>query len=112
MRRFYGTGLGLVELYRFQDHAGYDGVMLGLPGTSYHLEFTEHPAIDGSVTTKEHLLVLYVGTESALAPIVARFAAHGTHPVESENPYWTTVGAVTFADPDGWRVVLVPGAGL
>jgi hypothetical protein len=99
-------------LYRFQDHAGYDGVMLGLPGTSYHLEFTEHAAIDATVTSKEHLLVLCVGTQSALTPIVERFAAIGTHPVESENPYWTAAGAVTFEDPDGWRVVLVPDAGL
>jgi hypothetical protein len=44
--RFYRDGLGLPELYRFADHDGYDGVMLGLPGRSYHLEFTHHR--DGS----------------------------------------------------------------
>jgi len=43
---FYRDGLGLPELTRFKDHAGYDGVMLGLPGSDYHLEFTSHA--DGS----------------------------------------------------------------
>ena len=110
--RFYRDCLGLTELYRFEDHAGYDGVMLGLPGTSYHLEFTQHADIDGSITTKENLLVLYVGTPESLVPVVERFEAGGFHPVEAENPYWTLHGAVTFEDPDGWRLVLVPEPGL
>jgi catechol 2,3-dioxygenase-like lactoylglutathione lyase family enzyme len=109
---FYRDCLGLDELYRFDDHAGYDGVMLGLPGTTYHLEITQHADIDGTAATKENLLVLYLGSVSAVVPIVERFAAAGYYPVEAENPYWSTVGAVTFEDPDGWRVVLVPEAGL
>jgi catechol 2,3-dioxygenase-like lactoylglutathione lyase family enzyme len=109
---FYRDCLGLKELYRFEDHAGYDGVMLGLPGNLYHLEFTQHVGIDGSAATKENLLILYVGTPSELTPIVDRFAANGHYPVEAENPYWTDRGAVTFEDPDGWRLVLVPEAGL
>jgi catechol 2,3-dioxygenase-like lactoylglutathione lyase family enzyme len=109
---FYRDGLGLKELYRFENHAGYDGVMLGLPGTRYHLELTEHAGIDATVATKENLLVFYVGSPSALVPIVERFGAAGHSPVEAENPYWTMVGAVTFEDPDGWRLVVVPEAGL
>jgi catechol 2,3-dioxygenase-like lactoylglutathione lyase family enzyme len=109
---FYRDCLGLAELSRFADHAGYDGAMLGLPGTGHHLELTEHPDVDGSVSTKEHLLVLYVGSDRALAPIVDRLRAGGYPPVAAENPYWTTVGAVTIEDPDGWRLVLVPGPGL
>ncbi|WP_446225406.1 hypothetical protein ACTWPB_10055 [Nocardia sp. IBHARD005] len=35
--RFYVDGLGLRELHRFENHAGYDGVMVGLPGTDYHV---------------------------------------------------------------------------
>ena len=38
--KFYRDGLGFTELYRFADHDGFDGVMLGLPGAPYHLEFT------------------------------------------------------------------------
>ena len=29
-----------------------------------------------------------------------------------ENPFWESVGALTFEDPDGWRVVLVPAVGF
>ena len=30
------------------------------------------------------------------------------NPLQAENPYWAAAGAMTFEDPDGWRVVLVP----
>ena len=43
---FYRDGLGLKELGHFEGHSGYDGVMLGLPGSDYHVEFTSHA--DGS----------------------------------------------------------------
>jgi catechol 2,3-dioxygenase-like lactoylglutathione lyase family enzyme len=109
---FYRECLGLEELCRFEDHAGYDGVMLGLPGTLYHLELTQHADIAGTAPTGENLLVLYLGTSDAVAPVVARFTASGYQPVEAENPFWATRGAVTFEDPDGWRLVLVPGPGL
>jgi hypothetical protein len=36
------------------------------------------------------------------------FEAHGHHPVIAANPYWPAHGAVLFADPDGWLVVLAP----
>ena len=39
--RFYGDGLGLEILYRFEDHDGFDGVMLGHAGAPYHFEFTK-----------------------------------------------------------------------
>ncbi|MEW2354291.1 VOC family protein [Spirillospora sp. NPDC029432] len=106
---FYRDHLGLRELYRFNGHAGYDGVMLGLPGTDYHLEFTSHT--DGSpcaAPTDDNLLVLYFTGEVHMYDAVERLAAAGHEPVPAENPYWTDNGALTFADPDGWRVVLVP----
>ena len=52
----------------------------------------------------ETLLVLYLGTDDAVAETCARVA---TAPVEPANPYWKLNG-VTVADPDGFRVVLVP----
>ena len=39
--RFYREGLGLAEIGRFDDHEGYDGVFLAVPGTDAHLEFHE-----------------------------------------------------------------------
>ena len=40
--RFYEEGLGLRRIDSFEDHAGYSGVMLGLPGEEVHLELTTH----------------------------------------------------------------------
>lgn len=39
---FYTKGLGLEIVGSFAKHEGYDGVMFGLPGVDYHLEFTQH----------------------------------------------------------------------
>ena len=106
--RFYATDLGLPELDHFSGHAGYEGVMLGLPGTDHHLEFTSH--VGGTpelAPTPENLLVLYVEDPAALAATVERLRARHV-PVPLDNPYWAAVGAVAFADPDGWRVVLTP----
>ncbi|MBB5913766.1 catechol 2,3-dioxygenase-like lactoylglutathione lyase family enzyme [Nocardia transvalensis] len=106
---FYGRILGLPVLYRFENHAGYDGVMVGLPGVAYHLEFTTH--VDGSpgpAPSAENLLVLYFHGDARMYEAVERLAAAGHEPVEAENPYWAGVGALTFEDPDGWRIVLAP----
>ena len=109
LRRFYGEGLGLVELEAFEGHAGYSGVLFGLPGAAYHLEFTQHEA--GSpcpAPSRDNLLVLYFASAAAVERVAARLAGLGHHAVEPENPYWATaVASVTVEDPDGWRVVLV-----
>jgi catechol 2,3-dioxygenase-like lactoylglutathione lyase family enzyme len=111
--RFYRDTLGLAELYRFTGHAGYDGVMLGLPDTDYHLEFTQHvDGSPGSAPTRDNLLVLYLDDADAVADVAGRLRAGGYPAVEAENPYWTEAGAVTIEDPDGWRVVLMPTAGF
>ncbi|MEL6152294.1 MAG: VOC family protein, partial [Chloroflexota bacterium] len=46
VKRFYCEGLGLPVLSEFVGHAGYDGLIVGLPGRDYHLEFVQHE--DGS----------------------------------------------------------------
>jgi ribosomal protein S18 acetylase RimI-like enzyme len=109
---FYRDGLGLPELGRFAGHAGYRGVLLGLPGPGRHLEFTQHD--EGSpcpAPTRDNLLVLYLGDRAAVGRVAAGLAERGHRPVVAENPYWTAHEAVTVADPDGWRVVLVPHPG-
>ena len=103
---FYRDGLGLTLLYRFEDHAGFDGLMLGQPGGPYHFEFTRaqaHPA--GRAPTQDHLIVLYLPDADAWRAAVERMRAAGFPPVPSFNPYWDSKGA-TFEDPDGYRVVL------
>jgi catechol 2,3-dioxygenase-like lactoylglutathione lyase family enzyme len=101
---FYRDGLGLPELGRFEDHDGYDGVFLAIPGTEAHLELTSGGAHRAPTPHPETLLVLYLGTPEAVAATCERA---GTEPLEAANPYWREHG-VTLADPDGFRVVLVP----
>jgi catechol 2,3-dioxygenase-like lactoylglutathione lyase family enzyme len=111
--RFYRDGLGLEELGRFHGHAGYDGVMLGLPGREYHLEFTRHAdGSPGTAPSADNLLVFYLAGTAERDEVAARLRALGGEPVAPENPYWSGVHALTFEDPDGWRVVLVPGPGI
>ena len=104
--RFYEDGLGLLRLASFEDLDGFDGVMLGIPGAAYHLEFTArrgHQA--GRSPTRDHLLVFYLPDEKDWQQAVNRMIAAGYEPVASFNPYWSHAGR-TFEDPDGYRVVL------
>jgi hypothetical protein len=113
VERFYCEGIGLKKLGEFKGHKGYDGIMIGLPGLAYHLEFTQHeqggpcPA-----PSKDNLLVLYLPDQARIQAIVQRLTQLGYPEVEPENPYWREKGAVTIADPDGWRLVLMPSAGI
>jgi catechol 2,3-dioxygenase-like lactoylglutathione lyase family enzyme len=102
--RFYTEGLGLSRLGSFENHEGFDGVMLGLPETPYHLEFTRKRG-DGSAPGKDQLLVFYLPDAAEWRAAVGRLAAAGHRPVASFNPYWDRAGC-TFEDPDGCRVVL------
>ena len=104
--RFYRDGLGLPEIGRFDDHQGYDGVFLAVPGADAHLEFTSGGQHAPPAPHPETLLVLYLGNAGALAEACERV---GAEPVEAANPYWQQHG-VTLSDPDGFRVVLVPAS--
>jgi catechol 2,3-dioxygenase-like lactoylglutathione lyase family enzyme len=102
--RFYRDGLGLPEIGRFENHDGYGGVFLALPGTSAHLEFTSGLGHEPPEPHPETLLVLYLGSRETVEEACLRL---GTDPVEPANPYWKQHG-VTLLDPDGFSVVLVP----
>ena len=104
--KFYRDGLGFEVVGSFEDHEGFDGVMLGHPGAAYHLEFTRrrgHSA--GRAPSKDNLLVFYLPGADDWRRAVERMAAHGHEPVASYNPYWDRLGK-TFEDADGYRVVL------
>jgi catechol 2,3-dioxygenase-like lactoylglutathione lyase family enzyme len=100
---FYRDGIGLPEIGGFRDHEGYDGVFLAVPGTGAHLEFTAGGGHGAPVPYAESLLVLYLGADEAVRAVAQRL---GVDPVAPANPYWAEHG-LTFADPDGFRVVLV-----
>lgn len=104
---FYRDALGLPELGGFQNHDGYTGMMLGLPGEGTHLEITTHTTHHaGRAPNRDSLLVLYIDDNDAIAALVKRMASHGHTPVPPENPYWA-LGGVTFEDPDGYGLVLM-----
>ena len=103
--RFYRDGVGLSEIGSFEDHEGFDGVMLGVPGASYHLEFTlqrDHNV--GRAPTQENLLVFYLPSRQEWQAAIDQMARAGHAPVAAYNPYWDGSGC-TFEDPDGYRVV-------
>jgi hypothetical protein len=57
----YCRGLGLCVIDSFENHGGFDGVMLGLAGASYHFEFTYCRALPvAPAPTPEDLVVLYI----------------------------------------------------
>ena len=92
--RFYTQGLGLAELYRFENHAGFDGVMLGTPDAPYHLEFTRaHGHRAGRAPTADNLLVFYLPDEREWNDAVARM-------IEAcrEGPFGARVSGVAISD--------------
>ena len=103
---FYTTGLGLSVIGGFEEHEGFDGVMVGVPGAPYHLEFTHQRGhAVGRAPTQDNLLVFYLPDAAEWRGVVERMQRLGHRPVPSFNPYWDRDG-VTFEDPDGYRVVV------
>lgn len=108
--RMYQDGLGWCELSRFTDHEGFDGIMLGSPGASFHFEFTfcrTHPVQPRP--TEEDLLVLYLPEAAEWLDRGQRMLAAGFIEVPSYNPYWSRKGR-TFQDFDGYRTVVWQGS--
>lgn len=104
--RMYSAGLGLVRLGSFDDHDGFDGVMLGRPELPWHLEFTRcrHHAV-APTPTVDDLLVLYLPEPATWSAACERMQRAGFERTASFNPYWDACGR-TFVDTDGYRTVL------
>lgn len=102
----YATGLGMSVLGRFEDHAGFDGVMVGWKDHHFHLEFTAcrfHPVVPSP--TPDDLIVIYMPDAEELDRVRIQMLEAGFTPVRSFNPYWDDHG-VTLSDFDGYRTVL------
>lgn len=108
--RMYCAAFGLAVLARFEDHEGFDGVILGSAGVDYHFEFTHcarHPVAPSP--TSEDLIVFYIPDRAEWQSLCDSAEDNGFIHVRSFNPYWDVVGR-TYADPDGYRIVLQQGA--
>jgi hypothetical protein len=102
----YRAGLGFTTIDRFVDHEGFDGVILGHSGHPYHLEFTTKRGHAVEATpTPDNLLVFYIPSAREWKRRCTRMLGAGFRWVPSFNPYWDVAGR-TFADRDGYRVVL------
>lgn len=102
----YCQGLGLQVIDRFDNHDGFDGLMLGVIGADYHFEFThcrKHPVMP--TPTAEDLVVFYIPSAAAWQAACSRMQSAGFKRVASLNPYWDGKGC-TFEDHDGYRIVL------
>lgn len=102
----YQTGLGLEVLSHFEDHNGFDGIMLGNADMQYHFEFTHHRGHEAGVApTQDNLLVFYISDKEEWESQCLKMTDAGFKGVPSYNPYWDHAGK-TFEDLDGYRVVL------
>jgi catechol 2,3-dioxygenase-like lactoylglutathione lyase family enzyme len=107
---FYRDVVGLTVLDIFGDGEGGDATIFGLPDSSCHLEITRalHAPPQGFLTVPDQHLVFYLGEESAVARATEQLAAAGGQSEANPNPYWDSRRAVTYRDPDGCGVILVP----
>ena len=102
----YCRALGFSVLASFADHEGFDGVIIGLPGQSYHLEFTaRHGRAEMNAPDDDSLLVFYVPDPGEWDAWCSRLTLAGFRSVASVNPFWDREGR-TFEDVDGYRVVI------
>ena len=102
----YMQGLGLEVIGSFENHDGFDGIMLGTRGEDFHFEFTfcrSHPV--QPTPTQEDLLVFYIAEAETWQKRCASLLAAGFKEVGSFNPYWAQNGR-TFEDRSGYRLVM------
>jgi len=102
----YCRGLNLRVIGRFENHDGFDGVMLGVAGADYHFEFTHsrsHPVPPAPAL--EHLAVFYIPSALEWQATCTSMLAAGFKQVAPFNPYWGARGR-TYEDRDGYRIVL------
>ncbi|MCU1397732.1 MAG: hypothetical protein JWN62_841 [Acidimicrobiales bacterium] len=112
IRAFYEDAVGLPVLWTFDDHDAFDGVIFAIHGEAAQLEIVHTPHATSPRPTAEDVLVLYLSSPAEVAELGRRLLANGATAVPHDdadlNPYWPNSGAITFVDPDGYRLVISP----
>lgn len=105
---FWTQVVGLEILSRFEDHEGYDGVILGNSGDQWEIEVTHHSSgMPLPSPSEEDIIVLYL--KEGVADEITDRLRHAGHPAkEHPNPYWRAMGASAHTDPDGYTLIIFP----
>lgn len=104
IQKFYIEIVGLESLGGFENHDGYEGVFLGLPGAAWHLEFTKSDDAPNHSFDSDDVLVFYVHSDLEMVEIRKKIQKIGLSPEIPKNPYWRKNGLMV-SDPDGHPVV-------
>lgn len=102
---FYTTILGLELLGEFRNHAGYNGVFLGIVNQDWHLEFTQSKELAVHNFDEDDVLVFYPSNNLEFETIESNLKKHQIEILKAKNPYWQENG-ICFEDPDGYKIVL------
>lgn len=109
-KAFYTKYLEMNVLSFFEDHKGFDGIILGQSGLDFHLEFTKCLYEEVLPTTnKEDLLVFFEPEETKYLNRCEQLESSGAQRNTSFNSYWDKKGR-TYLDPNGYRLVIYNGA--
>jgi catechol 2,3-dioxygenase-like lactoylglutathione lyase family enzyme len=105
VKSFYTKVLGLELLGSFENHNGYDGIFIGKPNESWHIEFTKSIETVNHNFGEEDYLVFYPENESEYNSILERISENKIEFIESKNHYWNENGKIIF-DPDGFGIII------
>lgn len=108
-KAFYVDAVGFGVLAQWEDHEGYDGIVLSIGDATRQLELLQQQGVMPTPTTEDQI-VLYLGSLESVAAAADRIREAGHQPEISPNPYWQRDGAVCFIDPDGYWLILSPSS--
>lgn len=107
LKTFYTQILGLEVRFEFQDHDGYDGLILGKADGLWEIEFTQTAAPVSRDFDADDLLVLYPQTDAEYQQLLERIENNNLPKHNPQNPYWKQNGLL-LRDPDGFGVIISP----
>nr|WP_294938862.1 VOC family protein [uncultured Flavobacterium sp.] len=105
IKAFYVGILGFEVLGSFENHASYDGIFIGKPGSDWHLEFTKSGKKANHFSDEDDILVLYPETISEYNQLITNLLHNNISTITPNNPYWNVNGKMIL-DPDGFRIII------